>query len=187
MLVLCEQMPNDTFLERTKQAKNGFATDSEQFYVRDLISKTSLTPEIINFIVYYLLVIENKASVYKGDLQRTASEWQQHNIQSTGQALEFVRQKAMNQEIKQAKQTRNQSAGAYQRKYRRQEVIPDWMKAQDKQSAPEEKASNAQAANQTNSAETSENEQAIRARLNKLFGEDVKGNAIDASDDGKIH
>src|SRR5699024_10948461 len=54
MLVLCEQMPNDTFLERTKQAKNGFATDSEQFYVRDLTSKTSLTPEIINFIVYYL-------------------------------------------------------------------------------------------------------------------------------------
>lgn len=187
MLVLCEQMPNDTFLERTKQAKNGFATDSEQFYVRDLTSKTSLAPEIINFLVYYLLVIENKASVYKGDLQRTASEWQQHNIQSTGQALEFVRQKAMNQEIKQAKQTRNQSAGAYQRKYRRQEVIPDWMKAQDKQSAPEEKAANTQAANQTNSAETSENEQAIRARLNKLFGEDVKGNAIDASDDGKVY
>ncbi|MGO4928598.1 hypothetical protein ACTQ45_09560 [Fundicoccus sp. Sow4_D5] len=186
MIVLCEQMPNDTFLERTKQAKNGFATDSEQFYVRDLATKTTLAPEIINFLVYYLLVIERKDSVYKGDLQRTASEWQQHNIQSTGHALEFIRNKAQIQETRQAKNAKTQPSGGYNRKYRRQEVIPDWMKQQDQQVAQQAQTSTTPATSQPQAAATTENEQAIRARLNKLFGEDVKGNAIDASHDGKV-
>lgn len=187
MLVLCEQMPNDTFLERTKQAKNGFATDSEQFFVRDLATKTTLAPEIINFLVYYLLVIERKDSVYKGDLQRTASEWQQHNIQSTGHALEFVRNKAQMQETKQAKRTNPQASSNYNRKYRRQEVIPDWMKQQNQQAEQKAKEKTTPTAGQAQATGATENEQAIRARFNKLFGEDVKENAIDASHDGKVH
>lgn len=187
MLVLCEQMPNDTFLERTKQAKNGFATDSEHFFVRDLVTKTTLAPEIINFLIYYLLVIEKKDSVYKSDLQRTASEWQQNTIQSTGHALEYVRNKAQIQEVKQAKQAKTQSSSTYNRKYRRQEVIPDWMKQQEQQTEQQAPLPTPLASNQTQSATTTENEQAIRARFNKLFGEDVKGNAIDASHDGKVH
>lgn len=173
MLVLCEQMPNQAFLGRTKQAKNGFATDSELFYVRDLADKTTLKPEIINFLVYYLLAIENKDSVYKGDLQRTASEWQQNNIQSTASALEFVRNKAQMQEVKKTQASKRPASGGYQRKYQRQEVIPDWMKQQDKQVPGQAKQSDAQTASQSTTEAKSENEAAIRARLNKLFGEDV--------------
>lgn len=188
-IVLCEQMPNDTFLERTKQAKNGFSTDSEQYYVKDLATKTTLAPEIINFLVYYLLVIERKDSVFKSDLQRTASEWQQNNIQSTGHALEYARNKARVQETKQAVQAKNakgQASGGYNRKYRRQEVIPDWMKQQDKQSAQQVNTPSLPSAAEAPSAEMAENEQAIRARLNKLFGEDVKANENDASFNGEV-
>ncbi|MRI81799.1 hypothetical protein GIY11_07185 [Aerococcaceae bacterium DSM 109653] len=185
LVVLCEQMPNDAFLVQTKAAKGGFATDNEQFYVRDLLTKTNLAPEIINFLIYYLLVIESKESVYKGDLQRTASEWQQNALKTTGHAIEYSRNKAQmkeKQQVMQAKQRTNYQP--YKRRNQREEIIPDWMKNKE-QNAASEKANVQMPNNQGTASQANhnlaENEEAIRARLGKLLGEDVNGNANNAS------
>ena len=74
-------------------------------------------------------MIESNESVYKGDLQRTASEWQQNALKTTGHAIEYSRNKAQmkeKQQVMQAKQRTNYQP--YKRRNQREEIIPDWMK-----------------------------------------------------------
>lgn len=174
LVCLCEQIPLATFLLKTKQAKGGFATDSEQFFVKDLAQKTTLPSQVINFLVYYLLIMERKDNVYKSDLQRVANEWQQQKIESPGAAIVYIRNKVKAAPASQSATKRPYTN--YGRKSKREVPIPDWMQ---KQTSNESKAPATSGSQPTK--ELTENEQAIRAKLDKLFGEDVKNHAIDAT------
>ena len=173
LVCLCEQIPLADFLMKTKQAKGGFATDSEQFFVKDLAQKTTLPSQVINFLVYYLLIMERKDNVFKSDLQRVANEWQQQKIESPGAAIIYIHNKA--------KEPASQPAAKrpytnYGRKSKREVPIPDWMQKQNS-SGPVTAATSGPEPTK----ELTDNEQAIRAKLDKLFGEDVKNHAIDAT------
>lgn len=127
ILLLCEQLPHAEFLTKTKATKGGFATDSEQFFVRDLASKSDLTPEVINLLMYYLLVWQARASLFKGELQRVANEWQQAQLSTLEQAYMYLQHQheEMTKGPAETKQPRN-----YQPRSRREEQLPQWMKEQ---------------------------------------------------------
>ncbi len=150
VLALCQEIPTEEFLKQTKRAKNGFATDSERFYVRDLKDKTHLSEASINFLVYYLLVICKRPNLYKSDLQRYANEWQQAKLNSTIDILDHVRR----QETEKSRKNYKQAYG----RGTHQEIRPTWL---DEKEEPEEAP-----VTKTN------NEAKIQARLDQLFKED---------------
>lgn len=124
ILLLCEQLPHDQFLTKTKATKGGFATDSEQFFVKDLASKCELPPAVVNLLMYHLLIWQGRASLFKGELQRVANEWQQQQLLTLEQTFQYLRQKDAEtaKRAQEVKVPRN-----YQPRARREEKLPQWM------------------------------------------------------------
>lgn len=162
LVLSCEQMPSNMFLSKTKEAKNTFATDSEHFYVKDLGKKSRLNEHVINFLIYYLLIINHRPNLYKGEFERIASEWEQEDLTNVPKAMEYVRSQRKKQEI-QNKARANQSQYRRRGKSQHKEIIPSWMQEgsqSDKQESPVE----------VESTDVQENEAELRRRLNQLIG-----------------
>lgn len=152
VIVLCEQLPHDTLLNSIKESKGGFATDSERFFIRDLAAKSSLPSAVLNLLMYHLLVWQGRSSLFKGELQRVANEWQQQKLATSEQVIQYLRRKD-----EQANETQIKGQQRYQSK-RREGIIPQWMKRQTNQKE------------HTTSADTSQYDEAeIRAEIDKLF------------------
>lgn len=156
MTIMCEQVPNDMFLYNIKKAKKGFPTDNEQFYVKDLVERFNLKPEVINFLLYYLLIILDKKSVFKGDLQRYANEWQQAGVTDVPQAIMLI---AKAEQEEKEKKVPYKSRGRSRSSHK--EIVPSWMKEEKSE------ATTAQAPSEGRTME--DNEQDIRARLDQLI------------------
>ena len=163
LVISCEQMPSNAFLNKMKQAKKTFATDSEHFYIRDLAEKTRLNEHVVNFLIYYLLVINDRPNIYKGELQRVASEWEQEELTNIPKAMQYVKEQRKKKEIEQ-KQRENRSNYKKRGQSQHQEIIPSWMK--DKEQS-EQQQETPQTASQP---QYSEDE--MRKRLNELIGEE---------------
>ncbi|XJS11323.1 DnaD domain protein [Aerococcaceae bacterium WGS1372] len=162
LVLSCEQMPSNMFLSKTKEAKKTFATDSEQFYIKDLSQKSRLNEHVINFLIYYLLIINHRPNLFKGELERTASEWEQEDLTNVPKAMEYIRSLRKKKEI-QNKQWNNKNQNRRRGKSQYKEIIPSWMQK------------NSQASEQhnieaTESKNVQENEAELRRRLNELIG-----------------
>lgn len=166
IILLCEQMPLKVFLDRTKVAKGGFATDNEYFYLEDIKGRTTLSEPVLNYLSYYLLIILKREGLYKNDLQRIASEWQQNKIESIPEAIKYIRQQDK------AKVGQGKYRSRYYRRNQHKEIVPSWMnEVNDNQS---EKSQNDKQSKKTESEPVDEealkaNEEAIRKRLSELF------------------
>lgn len=160
LILLAEHLPKDAFLKQTKKALDGFATDNELYYIKELSERTNLNEAVINILVYYLLVIQKNPNVYKNSLQRFANEWQQQNIQSAPQALIYIQDK----EIKRQKQQERRQQSYANRRQPYQEVVPEWMK--EAQKAQSDKG----ASHSANVYEQIDEEELLK-ELNELMGE----------------
>lgn len=162
LIISCEQMPSNAFLNKMKQAKKSFATDSEHFYIKELAQKTRLNEHVVNFLIYYLLVILDRPNIYKGQLERTASEWQQEELTNIPKAMQYVKAQRKKKEIEQ-KQQDNRANYRKRGQSQHQEIIPSWMKEK-------EQPTQQQQATPQPTSQYSEDE--MRKRLNELIGEE---------------
>lgn len=155
LILSCEQMPNQRFLLGMKDALKGYVGSNEEKYLEKLLDYTTLPSSVINFMMFYLLAMEGRTNLYLGDLDRIANEWQRNEIKDVASAILYVR--------KQKKARPKSQAKSYKKKGGYQEPIPDWMKEETgtpKEETPEEVAL------------SEERQDAIRARLSNLFGEE---------------
>lgn len=164
IILLCEQMPAETFLTKTKKAKKGFPNDDELYFIRNLQSRSNLTLPTVNLLVYYLLVIQGQPNVYKGSLQRIANDWQQKGLNSPEAVFQFMNKQAQVEQIKQ-KQGNYRNYPSKKQTNAYSEPIPEWLQKQNeasegtRQTAPVEEVSQ-------------ESQDAIRARLAALYSEE---------------
>lgn len=168
LIYVSEQIPCDVFVKRIKQLKNGFATDQEIFYVKDLLEKSQLNQTVINILVYYLLVIQDRTNVFKGALERTANEWQQKGIETGAEALEEIKaQQKLTKIQKEKKQT--QFNQGYKRRTRKEADVPTWM---NQSNAPP----STESAEENVSQQQLEDEAArLQAQLQEMFNNQQKG------------
>lgn len=154
LVISCEQMPNRRFLMGIKDGLNGFMGSREEQYLEDILGYTTLHPSVINFMMYYLLAMEGRTNLYKGDLERFANEWQRNDIKDVASAILYVRKQ---KEVRPKSQSKS-----YKKKSGYKEPIPDWMKEETttKEETPEEVE------------KSQERQDAIRAKLSNLFGEE---------------
>ena len=168
LIYVSEQIPCDVFVKRIKQMKKGFATDQELFYVKDLLEKSQLNQSVINILVYYLLVIQDMPNVFKGALERIASEWQQKSIETGAQALEEIKEQQKLAQIKQEKK-QQQFNQHYTKRPRKEADIPSWMNDPNDETGEVSEP-------QTPSKQQLEDEAArIKAQLQAMFKNQQKG------------
>lgn len=125
LILVTEQIPNEDFLMQIQERRDGFATDQERYFVRDLKTKTQLDLPVINYLIYHLLIEREQESIFKGSLERTANQWQQAKIQTVAQAILYVKEETVRRQ-KQA-EARQQRSGYSRAKH--QEVQPEWFQS----------------------------------------------------------
>lgn len=164
IILLCEQMPAETFLTKTKNAKKGFPNDDELYFINNLQTRSNLSLPTINLLVYYLLVMQGQPNVYKGSLQRIANDWQQNELNSPETVFQYLNKQAQVEKIKQnqgnyRKFPNKKQSNTYS------EPIPEWLQKQNE--------TNGDSPQETQSEVVSkESQDAIRARLAALYSEE---------------
>ncbi|EFR30987.1 DnaD domain protein [Eremococcus coleocola] len=159
IMALCQVMSVQDFLIKSKEAKKGFATDQEHFFVKDLQEKTNLPTDSLNFLIYYLLIISKRPNLYKSDLQRVANEWQQKGLKDISDILAYIGQTKKDQSKLPYQVYQGNKTGSYR------EVRPSWMdQGQD--------AGNNEGQPLKDHTGQEVDEETIQARLDRLYKED---------------
>ncbi|WP_429971004.1 DnaD domain protein [Fructilactobacillus sp. Tb1] len=113
------------FLNALKSEKNGYATSSEERIISQLVEKMVLKNDVINMLIYLLLVDRNYPTLNKNLVDTIANDWSQHHIQTAEAALEQIktRDSKISAEKAERRQKSNQRA-----KLNVRETLPDWAK-----------------------------------------------------------
>ena len=129
IMALCEEVSPEVLLTQIKQSKNGFVSSNEIQYVHNIAMRSQLPKSVQTFLVYYLLMIENRADFQKGESERIANLWQQEQLTTVAKVMTFVHQKAKDRMMKQKqyenRQNHNKSYPSYQRQ-KKTERQPYW-------------------------------------------------------------
>lgn len=134
LVLICQSLQPSDFLKQIKEDAGGFATQSEYYYLDQLRKESRLPASVLNFLVYYLIVMKKMANFEKGWSFRLANEWQQKGIDSPAAALEYSYQQEDYQQKQEAlKARRSKKRGSFQ-KDKRQEIVPAWLRDQQSQS-----------------------------------------------------
>ncbi|KPN81982.1 replication initiation and membrane attachment family protein [Apilactobacillus kunkeei] len=114
------------FLNYLKNAKGGYVHSNEERMISDLVSRQILKPEVINMIVYHLLIDQEKSGLNKNLFEAIADNWSQNNVSDASKAITFIknRQKELNKPRK--------SRFNNNRKMTVKETLPDWAKDNEK-------------------------------------------------------
>ena len=112
------------FIASIKEQKRGFVSNDEQKVLQDLISVSTLPAEVINLLIYYVLVIENNKSLNKKFVDILANDWSQQGIQTAEDVLRYTKERKQTQQQKVMQQP-------YKRTQGRVEKLPDWAKQEN--------------------------------------------------------
>lgn len=119
------------FLSALKKEKNGYTTSSEERVISQLVEKMVLKNDVINMLIYLLLVDRNYPTLNKNLVDTIANDWAQNHIKTAEQALEQIktRDSRINAEKIKRRKKSNQRA-----KLTVRETLPDWAKNQSTKS-----------------------------------------------------
>ncbi|CAJ2234722.1 Replication initiation and membrane attachment protein [Fructilactobacillus sanfranciscensis] len=125
------------FLNALKKEKNGYATSSEERVISQLVERMVLKTDVINMLIYLLLVDYNYPTLNKNLVDTIANDWSQNHIQTAEQALKQIktRDSKINAEKSKRRQKSKQNV-----KLNVRETLPDW--AKDQPHTPQTSVSN---------------------------------------------
>lgn len=124
------------FLQQIKKQKHGIVTSGEQRTLSELVNLRALPNEVINILIYYLLVNENRSTLNKNLMSTIADDWSQHGISDAVKAINEIKERP----IKLKKQAEKRASKYKQRKVNVKETLPDWAKDNNKVSNPSSKS-----------------------------------------------
>lgn len=154
LISISKELAPVAFLEQIKKQKHGIVTSGEQRTLSELVNLRVLPNEVINILIYYLLVEENRSTLNKNLMSTIADDWSQHNIVDARKAIAEIKQRPV-----MLKKKAEQRAAKYkQRKVNVKETLPDWAK-DDQNSKP---------ATKTNNQLTEAQKQQLKEQLDKL-------------------
>ncbi|CAI2593094.1 Replication initiation and membrane attachment protein [Apilactobacillus kunkeei] len=84
------------FLNYLKNAKGGYVHSNEERMISDLVSRQILKPEVINMIVYHLLIDQEKSGLNKNLFEAIADNWSQNNVTDASKAITFIKNRQKN-------------------------------------------------------------------------------------------
>lgn len=136
-----------TFLQQIKDQKHGIVTPGEERILLDLVNKRVFPNEVLNLLVYQILVVEKHSTLNQNLISTIADDWSQKHVSSAQDAINALRNRGKERA---EKTTRRYS----KKRINVKETLPDWakQKSQPKQSkqglSPEQKKQLEQQLNQ---------------------------------------
>lgn len=109
--------PSD-FLQSIKSEVGGYPTSSEKRVLESVVSYGVLPISVINFLIYYVLVDQERPTLNKNFVDAIANDWSKRNIKTPEDALKQIKQRIEKQ------QTRRQQT--YKKTVIKKETLPDW-------------------------------------------------------------
>jgi replication initiation and membrane attachment protein len=153
-----------SFLKQIKDQKGGMVTAGEQRMIRELVSKGLLPREVINVLIYYVLIGIGNSTLNQNLVNTIADNWAQNHVTNAEKAILQVQKRT---EEKQEKETQR-SQRRYSSGGRRQitETLPDWAKKEKQQTKEASKKAKQSAEQQETGPDEAE-----RKRVNKELAE----------------
>ncbi len=124
VIISCETIPPLIFLKALKTQKGGFVSDNERWTIEKLKTQSNLPDSVINVLIHYTLVAQNKASINQNMMMSIANDWAQKKIYAPEDALSQVKELQKERE-KPNKKTKTKN---YSKNISRKETLPDWAK-----------------------------------------------------------
>ncbi|XNW44312.1 DnaD domain protein [Fructilactobacillus vespulae] len=112
------------FLNSIKQQKGGFTTSGEERIISNLVDKMVLKTDVINILIYSLLVDNDYPTLNRNLVDTIANDWSQSKITTAEQALNQI--KTRDQKISKEKATKQRNRSRKQLNVK--ETLPDWAK-----------------------------------------------------------
>lgn len=128
LISMSERLSPIEFITDIKNQKKGTVTANEKKLLKVLLDEHSISPAVLNMLIYYMLVIQQKPTMSKGVAEAIANDWTQSNVELPEQAIEkskqFVGEKIASAERRQEKR----STATYYGKnvVRKIEKLPEW-------------------------------------------------------------
>lgn len=122
VIISCETIPPLIFMKAIKNQKGGFVSNNERWTVENLKKQSGLPDAVINVLIHYMLVVQDKAAINQNMMTSIANDWAQRKIYSPEAALEQVKNLQKERE-KPVKKNRN-----FTKNSNRKETLPDWAK-----------------------------------------------------------
>lgn len=130
-----ETYPPLKYLQGLKKAKRSFVTKNEEWLLKDLVEKSPLPNSVINQLMSYVLVDQNKSDLNSRLVNTIATDWSEKQLKTPEDAITYVRQRKLElEEEKQKKETRKQENAKRfsSNRPQRTEKLEDWSKYQTK-------------------------------------------------------
>lgn len=118
----CETMTPAEFLQSIKRSINGFTTRSEHNLLNHVMSLNILKPAVLNVLIHYIVVDQQKGGLTFGYFEKIADDWAQKGLENSLAALNYVRYERP-KELAQKAQKRQQKR---QRQVVQRQTLPDW-------------------------------------------------------------
>ncbi len=139
------------FLQQIKKQKHGFATSGEQRILDELVSKGIFPNDVLNILVYHLLIDEDNSTIKKNLADTIANDWAQKGVSDATSAIKVIQARKDGKKLKQIKT----SVHHYNRNSIN-ESLPDWAKQPQNSS------------NDSNNELTDKQKARLKEQLNKL-------------------
>lgn len=124
-----EAYPPMKYLQALKKAKRSFVTKNEEWLLKDLVEKSPLPNPVINQLLNYVLVDQNKSDLNARFVNTIATDWSEKQIKTAIDAINYVRQRKLEQKEQQTqKQTKQKQTNSRYNRPQKQETLEDWTK-----------------------------------------------------------
>ena len=123
------------FVSSIKTQKKGYVSKAERQLIFDLVSVSGLPNEVLNILFHYALVQLDNATLARNFIDAIANDWATKGIQSAKEAIDAVRNRDLQREVKRKQQLHNAGKNNYRKNSGYQEQLPEWAK----ESKPREK------------------------------------------------
>lgn len=116
------------FVSSIKAQKKGYVSKAERQLIFDLVSVSGLPNEVLNILFHYALVQLDNATLARNFIDAIANDWATKEIKTAQEAMEAVRNRDLQREVKRKQQLHNAGKNNYRRQGGYQEQLPDWAK-----------------------------------------------------------
>lgn len=128
---IAKQYPPMEFVRSIKEQRGGYLTKSESNILADLLDKGTLSPAVLNIMIYYYLVEQKKNGLNRALMEKTGDDWGQNNIKTPEAALLYLKGRLDKQAEAKIERLEKQKYSNYRsggKNAGHTEVKPDWFK-----------------------------------------------------------
>ncbi|WP_281164817.1 DnaD domain protein [Liquorilactobacillus sicerae] len=125
LLTACQAYAPSEFLQTLKAEAGSFVTSSERNLIDRFGGLEYLSPEVINVLIYYMIIDRDMPSLNRAFFEKVAADWKRKKVTNARAALSQIRQ------VKEKALTNQQSKDQRRQVFRSKRIIqkeklPDW-------------------------------------------------------------